>query len=128
MRRTALQKTKNLKPFKAPKVNNKMTSEYQRLGGRLPEEIEWEIRQLSLPKYRKPLNKYTLVRLNNGIRQNQCHEYTQHDTLIKWIVKQTTAYYRDILIWDDNMMDEYGAYLLSLWWNNKLTLNIWKLW
>jgi len=32
-----------------------MTTEYQRLGGRLPEEIEWQIREFYLPKYRKPM-------------------------------------------------------------------------
>ena len=47
-----------------------MTSEYVRLGGQFPEEIEWQIRQFSWPKYRKPLNKETLIRLNNGIRQD----------------------------------------------------------
>ena len=33
-----------------------MTTEYQRLGGRLPEEIEWQIREFYLPKHRKPLS------------------------------------------------------------------------
>lgn len=53
-----MERTLKLWNFIGQKYTNaktNMTTEYQRLGGRFPEEIEWQIRQLSWPKYRKPL-------------------------------------------------------------------------
>lgn len=119
-----------------------MTSEYERLAGHLPEEIEWQIRQLSWPKYRKPLNKQILVRLNNGIRQNQCDEVTQYETLKKWVWEITEAEYGGWVGWYEAMMEEYGPEvdfaefelglerevknMLKLLWDGKVDVNIWK--
>tara|TARA_B100001094_G_scaffold332406_1_gene404308 strand:+ start:201 stop:578 length:378 start_codon:yes stop_codon:yes gene_type:complete len=119
-----------------------MISEYERLGGHFPEEIEWQIREFALPKYRKPLNKQTLIRLNSGIRQNQCDEVTQYETLKKWIWHREEAEYGGWLGWYEAMVEEYGPDVdfaefevglerevkntLNLLWNDKLDAKIWN--
>ena len=118
-----------------------MTSEYVRLGGQFPEEIEWQIRQFSWPKYRKPLNKETSIRLNNGIRQDLCDEFNQFETLKQQIWILTEYKYGGWLGWYETMIEEYGAdvdfaeielliereikHLLNLWWDGKMKYNIW---
>ena len=116
-----------------------MISEYERLGGYFPEDIEWQIREFALPKYRKPLNKQILVRLTNGIRQNLCDEITQFETLKRWIWDITEAEYGGWLGWREAMIDQYGMDIdfaelelglerevkntLKLWWDGKLERN-----
>ena len=125
-------------------MTTKMTSEYERLGGSLPQELEWMVRQYSWPKYRKPLSKHTLVRLNNGIRQNQCDEITQFETLKKWLWELTEAEYGGWVAWREAMITEFGEEVdfaelelgldrevkntLKLWWDGKLEINPFEIW
>jgi len=105
-----------------------MISEYERLGGHFPEDIEWQIREFALPKYRKPLNKQILVRLTNGIRQNLCDEITQFETLKRWIWDITEAEYGGWLGWREAMIDQYGwISTLPSWnwdWKEKLRIHL----
>ncbi len=121
-----------------------MTTEYQRLGGRLPEEIEWQIREFYLPKYRKPLNKHLTANLNNTKLQYQCDETNQLDTLLKWAWVQTEAEYGGWLAWSEAMIDQYGddidlaefelglereaENMLRLWRDGKVDSIIWNYW
>lgn len=53
-------------------------SEFTRLGGKLPDELEVIVKEFAMPRYRKPLKSDIISQLNNKQISSMCEEWDEY--------------------------------------------------